>query len=221
MVNSIWLGELARETLSSSEYLVVRNGVDTKILNQVQNDKKDKFKKFTVTAGATVMGKKKGLKYLVEGFADLNQQFPESRLLLIGDGDSQSILESQVSELGIKDVVKFVGHKDKKWIARNLPKCHVLCLPSLAEGMSNAILEGMACGLPIVTTNPSKELIDGNGIIVKSMDSDQISKALSELYKNNKVRKSMSKKSRELAEKMSWDKVAKEYHKVYRDTVSS
>lgn len=214
VTNSSWLKTLAEKTASSITYQVIGNGIDTQFYKPVSDT--NKYNHFTVTAGATVMGKKKGLEYLIDGFAVFHQQHRETRLLLIGDGVDRSRLEAQVHQLDLGRAVRFVGRKDKPWIAKNLPKCHLFCLPSLAEGMSNAILEGMAAGLPIITTKPSQELIQGNGVIVASQSGLAIAQALEQLYTDSRLRHSMGTKSRQMAEKMSWARVAEEYDRLYR-----
>jgi len=217
-VNSLWLRDLARKTTSSIAYVVVRNGVDTSLFKA--SSKAETYKKFTVTAGATVMGKKKGLDSLLDGFAKFYNKHPDSQILLIGSGDEESSLKKQAKDLKVDEAVRFVGRKEKSWLAKQLPRCHVLCLPSKAEGMSNAILEAMACGLPIITTEPSKELIDGNGLLLETPSPTSISLALDTIYSSPSKRKRMGIKSRQLAEKMSWNFVAKKYYQLYLDLVS-
>ena len=83
--------------------------------------------------------------------------------------------------------------------------------------MSNSILEAMATGLPIITTDTggSKELIKDNGFIVEKASSEELRKAIENYLKNTKLIKIHETKSRSQAKSMSWDKVAKEYFKEY------
>ena len=140
-------------------------------------------------------------------------------LLLIGSGNLKQELKNIATNLNINSKIKFVGRKDKKWIAQNLPKCHVFCLPSINEGMSNATLEAMACGLPIIITpvGGSEELLeDGrNGFLVPRMNVYQIVKRLDVLYADGHLLKEMGVKSRIRAEKMSWNNVSKKYLDYY------
>lgn len=215
IANSRWLADLAQKTLDR-EIRIIPNGVDTDKFKPVAE--KDKFKQFTVTAGGTVMGPKKGLEYLMEGFAIFHKKHPESRLLLFGSGVLENKLRHMASDLGIKSCVEFASRVSHDELASQLPRCHVMCLPSLAEGMSNAVLEAEAGGLPLVVTQVggTEELLDGNGFLIEKRNSQEITVALTKIYENDKQRTEMSKKSRQQAQKMSWQQTAKKYLDVYK-----
>ena len=91
--------------------------------------------------------------------------------------------------------------------------------PSLNEGMSNSLLEAMASGLPIITTDTggSKELINNNGIIVSKESSEGIRNALKQYIEKPSLISLHSKNSRIIAEKMSWTNVAKQYMEIYNE----
>lgn len=215
IANSQGLLALAKKTNAKINYQVITNGVDS----DFYQPSKVKFDKFTVTAGGTLFGKKKGLTTLVRAFARFAEYKNNVELLLIGSGDLETNLKELTDTLGIKDKVKFVGRKDKTWLAENLPKCHVFCLPSINEGMSNATLEALACGLPIIITpvGGSDELLeDGkNGFLVPKNNVDQIVKRLDVLYADGQLVKEMGEKSRTIAKMMSWDNIKKEYLNCY------
>lgn len=214
--NSQGLADLAHQTAPGLKIDIIPNGVEYKAIKIFAD--KDKFPQFTVTAGGTLMGRLKGLNYLIDGFAKLNKDFPDTRLMLIGSGDEEQSLREQVKKLGITDAVEFTGRKENTWIKQNLGKCHVFCLPSLNEGMSNATLEGLAAGLPLVLTETggtAEILANNNGVIVPPKDSKAIYAALRSLYQNTDERIAMGKRSRDHAERMSWENVGEHYKQVY------
>lgn len=215
IANSRWLADLAHKNLDR-EIRIIPNGVDTDKFKPVPE--KDKFKQFTVTAGGTVMGPKKGLEYLMEGFAIFHNKHPESRLLLFGSGVLENKLRQMASDLGIKSSVEFAGRVSHDELARQLPRCHVMCLPSLAEGMSNAVLETMACGLPVILTEvgSNKDLVINNGFLVNEKDSRAISTALTKLYINFILRKTMSSRSRNNSIDMRWKDIKDQYLNIYQ-----
>ncbi len=99
----------------------------------------------------------KGHRYLVEGFAAALKRCPGAkalglRLLIVGDGPQREALESLVDTLGIRANVKFAGNQPNV-----IPWLHAMdlfALPSYAnEGVPQAILQAMGCGVPVVTTD--------------------------------------------------------------------
>jgi glycosyltransferase involved in cell wall biosynthesis len=219
IVNSSGLGELAQETMPKLKWELIANGVDTVKIKPAPE--REKFHLFTVTAGGTILGKIKGLDYLVEGFAKLHKEYPDTRLELIGSGDLEPRLREMVKDLNVEQVVEFLGRKPHDWIEENLPKYHVLCLPSLNEGMSNAMLEGLAAGLPLVITQTggtAEILREGiNGFTVEKESAESIHQALRKLHLSNPLRISMGHKSRAIAEKMNWTVAAKQYYNIYQE----
>ncbi len=212
--NSQWLADGARKTWPQAPITVIPNGVDTDLFQPVPPE--DKFAAFTVTAGGTVMGKKKRLDVLIAGFAEFvqaeNLTSKEAQLLLIGDGDEYAALVQLAQDLEIESYVRFVGAKDRKWIAQNLPRCHVFCLPSVAEGMSNAALEAMACGLPLVLSDvgAAREMVRGNGTVLQSVSPETITKTLRAWHADSALLFTMSQKSAALSAEFSWGIVGKE-----------
>ena len=85
--------------------------------------------------------------------------------------------------------------------------------------MSNAMLEGLAAGLPLVITDTggSRELLaNDNGLLVESSSPEDIYVKLKKLYLDDDLREKMGQRSRELAEGMSWKSTAESYYKIYR-----
>lgn len=206
IANSKGLRELAKKT-SKVEIKIIPNGVDINEFKPVKN-KKDNLLKI-VSTGRLI--ERKGYDYLIKAL----HKMPNIELTLIGGGNKKDGLKELAKKLNVK--VKFLGEKKHSEIAKLLPTFDIFVLPSLNEGMSNSILEAMACGLPIITTNTggSKELIKENGIIIKMKDSKSIKDAITKLQKDTKLRNSMGKKSRVIAETLSWKNVTKEYLEVY------
>lgn len=218
VANSQGLADLAKETAPKQKFKVIPNGVDTKSFYPVSDN--EKYHKFSITAGGTLFGAKKGLKYLISGFAKFNKKHPDTRLVLIGSGDLEEELKKQVKKLNIQNSVEFIGRKSHKWIQKNLPKFHVFCLPSINEGMSNAALEALSSGLPLILTDTggTKEILtEGeNGYTVPKKNTDEISIKIENLYLQPNLRKTFGDASRKKAENMNWNKVAIEYMIIYQ-----
>ena len=96
----------------------------------------------------------------------------------------------------------------------------VFVLPSLNEGMSNAVLEAMAAGLPIITTDTggSVELIKGNGFIVEKKDTQSIVRAIQAFLNSRELIVEMGQHSRKIAENLGWNNIARAYYDLYSMT---
>ncbi len=96
----------------------------------------------------------KGHRYLIEGFASARAASPSvaMKLLIVGDGPQRDTLEALVDQLAIRPAVRFAGNQPN--VVPFLHAMDLFCLPSYAnEGVPQAILQAMACGVTVVTTD--------------------------------------------------------------------
>ena len=119
----------------------------------------------------------KGHRYLLEAFSIFLKEFPGSQLLLVGeDNGSENDIRNRIQNLSLdKSVLLLGGQAD---ICSILQECDFIVSPSLSEGLSNALLEGLSCGLPIIATDVggNREIVaDGkNGYLCKPANSRQM-----------------------------------------------
>lgn len=154
---------VARLRLDPARVLSIPTGIDTQAFQPpTPRDRKRARAAIGVDDACFVVGivatlrSWKGHRYLVEGFARMaTSGEPDAKpmtLVLVGDGPQREALEAQVDALGIRDRVRFAGNQ-----ANVIPWLHALdlfVLPSYAnEGVPQAVLQAMACGLPVVTTD--------------------------------------------------------------------
>src|SRR6185312_11855034 len=122
----------------------------------------------------------KGHRYLIEAMAGI----PDARLAIVGDGPQREALEALVRERGLADRVRFAGNQAD--VAPWLRAFDVFCLPSYAnEGVPQALMQAMACALPVVTTpvGSIEEIVaDGEtGVLVPPQDVERLRAALGSL----------------------------------------
>lgn len=126
--------------------------------------------------------KQKGISYLVKA-ANL---VPEAFFLLAGDGPDRSALETQAQALGLKERVRFLGHRED--IPELLSICDLFVLPSLFEGLPLSILEAMAAGKPVIASaigGVSEVITDGKtGILAPSEDPYALAAAIYKILKD-------------------------------------
>ncbi len=138
---------------------------------------------------------------LIRAFCVLLREYPDAVLLIAGDGPCRDDLGGLIASLGLVEHVRLLGERDD--IPRVLAAMDAFVLPSIAEGISNTILEAMATGLPIVATrvggNP--ELVeDGvNGILVPRQDPTALATAIGAYLGDAHLRAVHAKSSRQRA----------------------
>ncbi|MBK7178844.1 MAG: glycosyltransferase [Chloroflexi bacterium] len=120
----------------------------------------------------------KGLIYLLKALPDILKVFPETTLMLIGDGPLRRELEDMAEDLNVKSALHFVGFADHESVAEYLAEADLFILPSLSEGLPLAVLEAMSTGLPVVATAVGgvSELVvtespEATGLLVPAADS--------------------------------------------------
>lgn len=95
----------------------------------------------------------KGIPTLLAAFADIAATYPRAQLLIVGTGPLQAELEALCSALRLDDQVTFAGHRSD--VEAIVAQANIGVLPSRFEGLSNALLECMASGLPMVASRIS------------------------------------------------------------------
>ena len=157
----------------------------------------------------------KGWDVLIKAFSRVASRASNAKLLMVGDIDGAAEksyfpkLVHLVDELGVGDKVVFPGHLTD--ISEVLRVGDIFVLPSMSEGFSNALLEGMGSGMPCVATRVggAEDLIDNqeNGFIVERGDADALGRVLSRLVEDDALREEIKGRSR-LPDKI---KTRKEY----------
>ncbi|MBP6889214.1 MAG: glycosyltransferase family 4 protein [Candidatus Moranbacteria bacterium] len=211
--NSEGLRTLALATSPSQHFDIIPNGVDTKQFFPAYEKRPQE--EYIVTPGASRITDRKGLKYLIQAIALLLPRYPMLRLKILGDGSGRASLEKLVRDTHLEEKVTFVGRVPREETRAYYQEASVFVLPSLNEGMSNALLEALACGLPIITTQTggTKELVeDGkNGILVPFRSAQKIADALETYLLHQEQAQNFGRDSRRRAEACNWQQVAVQF----------
>lgn len=147
---------------------------------------------------------RKGLRELIEAFAKVHTQCPSTTLIICGAGNDEKSIISAADRSAARAAIRFVGGVDPCNVHRYLQASDVFVLPSYAEGMPNAVMEAMACGLPVVTTTvgglPAALGGSEGAILVPPKDVNSLKDALMDVINNKQKRERMGRASRQLAE---------------------
>lgn len=155
---------------------------------------------------------------LLQAFAIVRQHTPQAHLLLLGDGPLRGEVSAQVVALGLTNAVTLLG--DRPDVEQLLPALDVSVLASSTEGMSNAILESMACGLPVIATavGGNLQLVrdQSSGLLVPPLDPASLATAMQVLAGSPATRAQMGQVARErMVREFSLDAMVHSYDRLY------
>lgn len=205
--------QLAHVTMPELLIPIVCNGVDTTAFHP--NEKKSVERDINILCVGRLI-ERKGQDHLLHAFARLRSELDiPLKLTLVGTGDADGRLKRLCAELLLQNSVDFVGVIPSELMPEVYAKGDVFVLPSQNEGMSIALLEAMACGLPVVVTDTggTAELVraNTNGLIVPWANVDELTKALAVLVRDRELRNRMGTANRRTALKFSWDSMGQAY----------
>lgn len=203
--------------IPESHFEVIHNGVDTNKVKQAEPTYREKyadgFDHVIGFQGRVI--KQKGIDYLIDAMPSILDEFPKTKLLIVGKGKMLPELEKQVSKNGLRDNITFTGFIPEEEINNMFSSLDVFVMPSLWEVLCVALLEAMSCGVPLVATNATgnDEIVkDGvNGYVVPMRQPDALAEKIKTLLRDDALRKKMAKNSRDIAVKnFEWDIIAKQ-----------
>ncbi len=213
------------ESMDLRRMLWIPNGVDTERFRPATAEERARGRsELGIADGAIAFGcvasftPVKRHVDLIAAFARLRQQQPKAQLLLIGDGLLRKEVTDQVNALGMGDAIRLLGNRPD--IEKVLPLLDAAVLASSTEGMSNAILEAMSCGLPMVATavGGNLQLVEPgvNGLLVPACDPAALAAALSQLAASDALRTRLGQASRErILREFSLDGMVRSYDRLY------
>jgi glycosyltransferase involved in cell wall biosynthesis len=143
----------------------------------------------------------KNQEMMIRAFAKVADEFPDWQLVIFGEGPLRESLELIVDSLELQDRVLLPGRTEQ--VVEELRKSKIFCMSSDYEGMSNAMIEAICVGLPIISTKVSgtDELIKDseNGLLVEIGDESSLEDCMSKLMSSAVERENMSDRDRKIA----------------------
>lgn len=210
---------------------IIRNFVDTSVFYPVDDMAKQEIRKgnqykesdfILVYAGR--LNESKGVSYILEGVKSVSESLPV-KLIIAGDGPERAGLELFVKENQLEGIVHFVGEIDKTRLLEFYRLSDGFIMASITgagniEGTPMALLEAMACKLPVITTRAggiAAVIEDGkNGLFTNERNPQSISDKIRFIYENAELRKSMGENAlSDIKDKFSLDKVIQNILEIY------
>lgn len=188
------------------------------IINHTTN-----YKKRNHILYAGTLYEAKGYKDLIKTFAKIAIRYPDWKLVLAGNGETDQAQELAI-KTGIEQQVKLLGWVNDEQKHKAFCEAKALCLPSYAEGFPMAVLDAWAYGLPVVTTDVGgiPDIADDgkNLLLFKPGDVDTLAEKLEAIISDEELCKRLSAESIKLAtNKFSLNEITKHIGIIYEDLV--
>ena len=159
---------------------------------------------------------------MIRAFAKVADEFPDWQLVIFGEGPLRAELVFLVSSFKLQNRVLLPGRTEH--VVEELRKSKIFCMSSDYEGMSNAMIEAICVGLPIISTKVSgtDELIqDGeNGVLVGIGQEDELVKAFIMLMSDSQIIKRMGERSSLLASQFNINEIVNQWIKLINKVIN-
>ena len=220
---AVRLDTVAREGIPPDKILVVYNGIDLARFGEIGTAVPSDARGPRVIVVSNLIPYK-GHDYFLIAWKEVLAAFPDAVALLVGDGPARPTLEAQARRLGIEHAVRFLGVRED--VPALLASADVFVHPSLQEGYSNAVLEAMAAGRPIVATAVGgnvEAIADGRtGLLVPPRDSAALKAAMLRLLHDRQEAARMGHQARTaVQQRHEMSRMISEYERIYDDVLSS
>lgn len=160
-----------------------------------------------------------GLDVAIRAVALARAQAADIRLVIAGSGPQQAELEALVDSLDLGEVVSFCGRLDRQQIVALYQEADAALNPTRVDNMPNSVLEALACGLPVISTDVGGVpyiVRDGStALLVRPDDADAMADAIVTLRRDADLRERLSRAGREEVSQYAWDKVQPQWLSLY------
>ncbi len=220
---------ISNEGCPARKVFVIPNGVDTERFKPLEPDESLRAKLdlppgVPVAAIVAALRPEKNHELFLRSAALVRQQHPNAHFLVIGDGGRRAELESVARSLGLSESVHFLGTRSD--IPELLALVDVLVLTSHMEANPVSIMEGLACGKPVVSTNVGsicETVKDGvNGYLTNPGDEVEIAHKIAHLFAHSGELDSMGEQGRSIVvNKWSLERMVSGYQDLIRGIYTS
>ena len=167
---------------------------------------------------------RKGFQYVVRALPPLKGSTDVPFAVeVVGSGAMREQLDELAARLGVRQLLTYAGTIPYAELHRVYQRSDIFVLTSESEGMPCAILEAMACGLPIVATDVSgnQELVRPglNGFLVPVGDTDALVRSLAALLRDPALRLRMGAESRRRVQPYDWREIVRQYATIFEEVV--
>jgi len=163
---------------------------------------------------------KKNVTLIADAFFTIADRYPDLRLVIVGKPtwEDMSSFYKMVDESKFRDRVILPGYVDVTVKRKLYSHARCFLFPSICEGWGNPILEAMACGCPVITSNVTAMPEAGGdaALYISGNDPELLVEKIDAVLASDGIRNTMIRKGLEHSRLFSWDKTASEVESVYR-----
>lgn len=209
--------DLAARGVPRSMIEVAYNGVDTERYSPGESS--IQFSQWdTVLLYVGPLAERKGINYLLRAMQKITSEHPDTGLLLIGGGN-QAELRHLARKLGVSKNVQFEGFVSEQDLPDYYRSADIFVFPSLLEGFGLVLVEAMASGLPIVSTQCTAipEVVGDAGYLVPGRDGQALSEAINEIISNQSFNRLGKRSLRRVHNHFSWEERTKDLVEIYKN----
>jgi glycosyltransferase involved in cell wall biosynthesis len=198
---------------------IVANGIDTEVFKPLDSIEREPCT-VMVTASADVP--LKGLDYLLKAIAEIRDDYPQLKLIVLGklkqDGETARLIE----RLGIRDLMTFYSGLSSDEVAALYARATCAVIPSIYEGFGLPAGEAMACSVPVISTTGGAlpEVVGDAGLMVPPADHQSIAAAIRRYLDDPDLRETNGRKGFDrIQQYFSWEVAASEMAELYHDII--
>lgn len=232
VANSYFTRDLMVDFLNLNEdnIFVIYNGVDKSVFKDYSRDELRGVRKelgitppvIAYVAGyAKYMGTpRKGPMTVVRALEELRDRSFDPHLVVAGYGYQGSMVEKYVEKNGLQAAVTFSGHLDEITLAKLYNLSSVFLFPSLYETFGMVLIEAMAAGCPVVTSNCTAipEVVGGAAELLQDpTDHIEAADAVETVLSSEQLQSQMAQQGRERARQFTWDRCAADFLQLFRE----
>lgn len=155
----------------------------------------------------------------------VREKLPNAQLIIAGSGPERQALGDLAAELGLTDAVAFTGRVDNENMAKLYYSANVMVNPSLADNMPNSVLEALACGVPVVSTNvggvPYLVEHDKTALLVPPQDATAMADAIITLLTDPVKAQQIREAGVESVRQYTWPKVRERLLDTYEQVLNN
>jgi glycosyltransferase involved in cell wall biosynthesis len=216
-VNEDYIPIFEKWNIPDGKLVFIPNGVDIKRFSPGKSKINERFKNKKIILYFGRLHYQKNVELLVRSFSLIKDKIKDVKLIIVGTGNQYNKLKRMTDNN--QDIV-MTGFVSDKELVEYMRAADVVVFPSRGENASFTIMEAMACGLPVVSSdvgNAKKILGDDRGILMKDYTEKEIADICTRVISDEKLKKKIGMDARDYVVKNhSWDKISKQTEELYK-----